>query len=375
MELRTLGWPVTLKKRKPEAEQKSVTTVGDFIDAVKSQYVGQNRTIEDYSRNFRRLVADLFNIERPAREKYDYVNGGRLDWIQKVNAIPLVDITAQKIQAWRVAYLNRAGDNLEKRRRAQSSVNAVLRLSRSLFAQKQLELMVFDPPLISPFQKIKLEPEGDMRYRGAVDVVMLVKTALTELADRPELLKAFLLFVCAGVRRAEADALEWSAFDFSNSTIHIGPTQYLHVKSKKSIGDVDLDEETCALFRGYYARRQSNFVIESEIQPRPRATYSHYRCAKIFQALCDWLRGQGLNTRSPIHDLRREFGSLINQQHGLLAASQQLRHADVSITAKFYVGKKARTAVGLGHLLSEKEKVISLEQVQAKGSVSAPGSS
>src|SRR6516165_8944913 len=130
MELRTLGWSATLQKRKPEAEQKSVTTVGDFIDAVKSQYVGQNRTIEDYGRNFRRLVADLFNIERPAKEKFDYVNGGRLAWIQKVNAIPLVDITPQKIQAWRVAYLNRAGDNLEKRRKAQSSVNAVLRLSR-----------------------------------------------------------------------------------------------------------------------------------------------------------------------------------------------------------------------------------------------------
>jgi hypothetical protein len=53
MELRTLGWPVTLKKRKPEAGKKSVTTVGDFIDAVSSQYVGQNRTIEDYGRNFR----------------------------------------------------------------------------------------------------------------------------------------------------------------------------------------------------------------------------------------------------------------------------------------------------------------------------------
>jgi integrase len=260
MELRTLGWAATLKKRKPEAEQKSVTTVGDFIDAVKSQYVGQNRTIEDYGRNFRRLVADLFNIERPAKEKFDYVNGGRLAWIQKVNAIPLVDITPQKIQAWRVAYLNRAGDNLEKRRKAQSSVNAVLRLARSLFAQKRLELMVFDPPLVSPFEKIKLEPEGDMRYRGTVDAVALVKRALTELADRPELLKAFLLAICAGLRRAEVDRLEWSAFDWTSSTIHVGPTQYLHVKSKKSIGDVDLDEETCALFRGYYARRQSNFV-------------------------------------------------------------------------------------------------------------------
>jgi integrase len=231
--------------------------------------------------------------------------------------------------------------------------------------------MVFEPPLVSPFEKIKLEPEGDMRYRSTVDAVALVKRALVELADRPELLKAFLLAVCAGLRRSEIDRLEWSAFDWTSSTIHVGPTQYLHVKSKKSIGDIDLDEETCALFRGYYARRQSNFVIESEIQPRPRATYSHYRCAKIFEELCAWLRKKGVNTRSPIHDLRREFGSLINQQHGIHAASSALRHADISITSKFYVGKKARTAVGLGHLLVAQANVIPLPPEPSSPSATA----
>jgi integrase len=371
MELRTLGWAATLKKRKPEAETKSVANVGDFIEAVRSQFVGQSRTVEDYCRHFRRLVADVMGIERPQKDKYDYFTGGRLGWIRKVNAVPLANITPQKIQAWRVAYLEAAGDDLEKRRSAQNSVSSILRQARSLFAPKRLELIVFDPPVVSPFAKIKLEPENDMRYRSNVDAIKLVETALAQLADKPEVLKAFLLAVCAGLRRAEIDRLEWSAFDWGHSSIHVGPTRYLHVKSQKSIGDVDLDPETAALFHGYYAGRHSDFVIQSDIQPRPRARYSHYRCDKIFSALISWLRGQGVKGRNPIHAMRKEFGSLINQAYGIYAASSALRHADITITAKHYVGKKARTTVGLGHLLAAQANIIPLPAEPSSPSATA----
>ena len=40
MELRTLGWAATLKKRMPEADVESGTTVGAFLDAVSRQYIG-----------------------------------------------------------------------------------------------------------------------------------------------------------------------------------------------------------------------------------------------------------------------------------------------------------------------------------------------
>jgi hypothetical protein len=49
--------------------------------------------------------------------------------------------------------------------------------------------------------------------------------------------------------------------------------------------------------------------------------------------------------------LRKEFGSLVNQKHGLYAASRALRHADISTSARHYIGKKERVTVGLGHLL------------------------
>jgi integrase len=357
MELRTLGWAATLQKRNPEADAASGATVGEFLDRISGQYIGQRRTVEDYCRSFRRIAADIFEVPRDEM-RYDYFNGGRLGWLEKVNAIRLVDITPEKIQAWRVGYLNRAGDDLNKRRSAQGSLNSVLRQAKALFSPERLELMKFDPPIESPFRKIKLEPEGDMRYRSTVDAVNLVRTAVDELADDPEMLKVFILAVCAGLRRNEVDKLEWTAFDWTNSSVHVGPTRYLHVKSQKSIGDVDLDPETCALFHGYYVRRQSDFVIESDVEPRPRAGYSHYRCSKIFAKLAAWLRSKGIKSQTPIHTLRKEFGSLVAQQFGVHSASLALRHAGIAITSKHYVGKKARTVVGLGHLLQE--NVISM---------------
>lgn len=351
MELRTLGWETTLKKHKPEAEPESTATVGEFIDRISRQFIGQNRTIEDYCRSFRRVVADIFEVPRDEK-RYDYFNGGRLDWVGKVNAIRLADVTPEKIQSWRVGYLDRVGDDLDRRRSAQTSLNTVLRQCRSLFSPKRLDLIKFDPPIESPFRKVKLEPEGDARYRSTIDAPKLVTAALVELVDKPELLKIFILAVCAGLRRNEIDKLQWPAFDWVGSSVHIGPTRYLHVKSQKSIGDVDLDPETCALFRGYYARRKSEFVIESDVEAQPRAGYSHYRCTKIFAELAEWLRSKGLTGRTPIHTLRKEFGSLVAQQFGVHSASLALRHSEISITSKHYVGKKARTVVGLGHLLN-----------------------
>src|SRR5262249_45367193 len=161
-------------------------------------------------------------------------------------------------------------------------------------------------------------------------------------------------------RRNEVDKLQWTAFNWEQATLFIGPTRYLHVKSERSIGEVDLDPEIIALFRGYHARRASTFVIESDHRVRLRARYGHYRCERVFDQLIVWLREKGVDNRNPLHTLRKEFGSLVNQKFGIHAASAALRHAGIAITSQHYIGKKERTAVGLGALLPPTEKVILL---------------
>jgi len=69
--------------------------------------------------------------------------------------------------------------------------------------------------------------------------------------------------------------------------------------------------------------------------------------------LTRWLRSKGVNSNKPIHELRKEFGSLVNLKHGIYAASRALRHSDITTSARHYIAKKERVSVGLGHLLSQ----------------------
>ena len=164
------------------------------------------------------------------------------------------------------------GTDLEKLRSARTSANSAIRQCKALFSSERLELLGLSE-IQSPFEKVKLDPAGDLRFKGGINAEKLVHAAFAELACDPECLKAFILSIACGLRRSEADKLEWAAIDFDRGLLHVGPTKFLHPKSEKSIGDVDLDEGTVALFRGFHAKRQSNFVLESEITPRLSAGF------------------------------------------------------------------------------------------------------
>lgn len=111
------------------------------------------------------------------------------------------------------------------------------------------------------------------------------------------------------------------------------------------------------IFRGYHARAKSEFVIESESAPDNGKPYEHYRCQRDFVELIGWLRS-GVVSRTPLHSLRKEFGSQINARFGLVAAQRMLRHAQVAVTAAHYVEIKARPVLGFGHLLKKEGRTI-----------------
>ena len=50
----------------------------------------------------------------------------------------------------------------------------------------------------------------------------------------------------------------------------------------------------------------------------------------------------GVTSKTPLHRLRKEYGSQINARYGLTAAQEMLRHADVAVTAAHYVENKQR---------------------------------
>ena len=87
-------------------------------------------------------------------------------------------------------------------------------------------------------------------------------------------------------------------------------------------------------------------------RPKPSSASQYYRCQETFEILYTWLRRKGVKDKKPLHVLRKEFGSIINQRHGLYAASAALRHRNISTTAGHYVAHKDRIMFPLGDMLS-----------------------
>jgi integrase len=109
-----------------------------------------------------------------------------------------------------------------------------------------------------------------------------------------------------------------------------------------------------AIFRRYHAKAKGAFVIPSMQPPKTVSRGDYYRCQSHFDRLDAWLRTKGVNTRKPLHTLRKEYGSLINKAHGIHAASKALRHADIGVTNNFYTDSRARVTRGLGKLFVSK---------------------
>ena len=347
--LKSAGWDATLAKFKPKVAPTAVSTVGEFLEEVKAKASARPKTIESYCRAFRTIVADICDIDG-GKSKYDYRNGGRANWLARINSVKLANITPDEVQKWKLRFVRRAGNNPLKQRIAKISVNSLMRQAKSLFSPAILKFIRLELPTALPFLGVRFEPRQSMRYRSGFDVEALIESAQKELPV--EQLKILLLATMAGLRRNEIDKLEWHAFQWAQRRIRIEATRYFHPKSEDSLGDVEIDAELLKVFRGFHARAVSGFVIESDVAPRPEATYSHYRCQRDFEALTEWLRQKGVPGNKPLHTLRKEFGSQVCAKHGIYLASHALRHADIAITAQHYLDKKRRVTVGMGHLLS-----------------------
>jgi integrase len=353
------GWEAAREKFKPKSPEilKTGATVGQFLEELRAKAELKPKTFESYCVAFRRIISDAFKVEG-GTERFDYRTGGRDRWIALVHAIPLAEVTPARIAEWKRGFLARAGSSPVKQRAARTSVNSFLRQAKSLFAPRLLKHLEgrLELPAGSPFEGVDFEKRQSMRYGSGFDVEKLIGRAQAELASEwPEQFKIFLLAAFAGLRRGEIDLLEWSSFRWESGLIRIEATKWFHPKSEDSLGDVELEPEVLELFRCFHARARGSFVIESRNEPRPGATFDHYRAQNHFEKLVAWLRKNGVRSKTPLHSLRKEFGSQICDREGIYAASRALRHANIAVTAAHYLDKKKRVVSGLGHLLKGSE--------------------
>jgi hypothetical protein len=90
-----------------------------------------------------------------------------------------------------------------------------------------------------------------------------------------------------------------------------------------------------------------------------------HHCEDHFRTLLVWLRLNGVTSKTPLHTLRKEFGSQIHARYGLLAASEQLRHGGVAVTARHYVENRNHSVLGFGYLLKGERTLVPIQETEA----------
>ena len=350
-----LGWEAAMEKHKPDDAPVKGATVGALIQAVQELADVRQATLTANLGAFRRIAAYVARIDS-SKSRFAAKGTGRKAWLDAVNAVPLAMVTPDAVETWKLAFVSSraAGDEM-KARSARNTANTILRCAKSLFSKRLLRFIGprLELPSPLPFDGVEFYPRQSMRYTSTMDVEALLAAAREELAAKDtEAFKAMILCLFAGLRRNEADKLRWRSIDFEGGTIRIEAQADFAPKAETSLAEVPVDSEVCALLRGLRAADPKETYVLTGGSAKPKASWRNYRAEDTFNRLLTWLRAHGVNSRTPLHTLRKEAGSLVCQKAGLFAASRFLRHADVAITAQHYAAQKDRVTVGLGNLLT-----------------------
>jgi integrase len=358
----SVGWDGMLAVYRPGKEKKepvSDATIGQYIEEARKHYPKNSfRTFEGYAACLRRVAAEIGKV--PNRAKI-----GQDAWRKRIDQLPLAILTPEAINQWKISYAS-----------SKVSLNTILRQCKALFTDKPGEES--DKSLLASVREVLAVPEPvpfsqarfikkpiDTRYISSVNIATLSAKARVELPQiNPELYKIFCLALQFGLRRNEIDKLLWKAFRWDQNVLRIGPVKDLfQAKTKASYADLKIPTGVGALFREWQAQSKSEFVIESDCNLKVRLASLHHnlRAEELFTELNKWLRKHGVTGHKPLHTIRKEYGSIYNQELGIHAASIALRHSNISITAAHYVESTPQELPGADLLLNGATNIIPLQ--------------
>ncbi len=346
------GWEETIAKFKPAQAARATKvqevgtkpdTVGAFIEVASKHSMARAQSVEEYSKAMRRIVSGVMEFKDNEHTNRNHV--GNAAWRKAVESTPLSSLTPAKIQAWRNGYIKNSGRTETKKRKATTTSNSLIRNAKALFFKKLLPFLAeeIDLPTPLPFEGVFMNKQPSHRYHSKIDGREILKASETDLKEsQPEVHKILLLALVCGLRVSEIDHLLWEAFDFRARLLRIESTDFHRLKSEDSEGEIDLSDVVAEFFKKNQKLASGVFVIESSRPPGKRAGSRAYRCEPHISALKDWLRSKGVTAEKPIHEMRKEIGSIIANDHGIFAASRYLRHSDIRITSAIYADKKKR---------------------------------
>ena len=235
------GWDAALAKFKPEsgAMPRLNLTVGEYLNAVKATGYLRLRTFLNYQTCLRTIVSEAFGVREMMTRKYDYRHGGNAKWAERVNGIRLERVTPARVIAWQQHRIKLAGNSPVALASAKRTANSYVRCARSLFGQDVLKRVKgVRLPAKLPFDGVELFASGNVKYVSKVNAHALIAAARNELKlNEPEVYKAFLIGLFAGMRRDEFDLAEWRMLVWQKGVLKLEETDWLQLKTDDSAGE------------------------------------------------------------------------------------------------------------------------------------------
>ena len=366
------GWSATINELTPQSVPlvemgRDFATVGEFLVEVERTANLKPKTFRYYSQCLRQFAAYVQGVKSdPSR--FDYRKGGAAAWRRQVDAIALSALSPAAVADYKMVRLKQAGSDPRRKLEVNRSFNSWLRNSKSLFSEAIIwkpNFRVTVPKFKVPdgqrgerevywFETVDFERPGSMKFQSPAGVTYeaLVTQAREELrVENPEAYKLFLLCLCAGLRRGEADVCLWTQLNEEDNSIRVEANKYIEPKHGSG-GTVYVDPSLMKALLSFKGPEQKGFVVKSPLEWKA-TTYRRYRCEPHWQTLTEWLALNGIDAKKKVHELRKLFGDAIVKRNGIFAGSAQLRHSTIQMTASHYTDPRQRAALPVGDLFPD----------------------
>lgn len=347
------GWPA--KKTRKSVVSDTATneregSVGQWIAAATLHAKVRENTAKKYAESLRTIVGDIIELSKSRKKECR----------AKIDNFLLDDLTSDKIRAWIIKRTDATGRNVGQIRRANTTTRTLVVNARSLFTSAIQESMgIAIEKQRNPFRSLKLPRKTILRYTSKFDARLLLSKATDELSkvhngidteSRYEQWKILYLALVAGLRYREIDNLRVQDVSPSIRKISIRTHDDYEPKTEASEADVTVSKGAAKVLEQMLSKTKGKWVVADGKSKKAAA----YRTGAHHEKLLDWLRNyeeRGIkplaDIHKPLHELRKEAGTLVNSQHGLYEAKDFLRHSDIATTAAYYVGSKGEITTGL----------------------------
>lgn len=219
-------------------------------------------------------------------------------------------------------------------KRVPVTANSALRMARSLFTSQAQTLyaglVLPDPLPLAECHVLAGEPSTSYDPGVWVDMDGMKDAALQLRYAEPAVWVAIALAANLGMRRGELAAMRWEWIERTREGARVAIVERADYKPKRAGRRVALAEGLRIQLEEFRGRSGRDFVLGETPTERRNVLI------RASQWVKQWKR-PGARSKKTMHELRKHFGSVLLEQHGLERAAEALGHAPGStVTRKHY---------------------------------------